>query len=41
MINEEDHLRIQILRSGFQLKKAWAAIDALDTELEGKLDYAF
>ncbi|EIQ00486.1 arginine kinase [Opitutaceae bacterium TAV1] len=41
MINEEDHLRIQILRSGFQLKKAWTAIDALDTELEGRLDYAF
>jgi protein arginine kinase len=24
MINEEDHLRIQVLRAGFQLKKAWA-----------------
>ena len=41
MINEEDHLRIQVLRSGFQLKKAWNAINALDTELEGRLDYAF
>ncbi|MBS0662370.1 MAG: protein arginine kinase [Verrucomicrobia bacterium] len=41
MINEEDHLRIQVLRSGFQLKKAWAAINDLDTELEDKLDYAF
>jgi protein arginine kinase len=41
MINEEDHLRIQILRAGFQLKKAWNAIDDLDTALEDQLDYAF
>ncbi|HEY0943712.1 MAG TPA: protein arginine kinase [Opitutaceae bacterium] len=41
MINEEDHLRIQVLRSGFQLKKAWSAIDDLDSTLEGVLDYAF
>jgi protein arginine kinase len=41
MVNEEDHLRVQVLRAGFQLKKAWAQIDALDTELESRLDYAF
>jgi protein arginine kinase len=41
MINEEDHLRIQVLRAGFQLKKAWSIINALDSELEGRLDYAF
>lgn len=41
MINEEDHLRIQVLRAGFQLKKAWNAINALDSDLEEKLDYAF
>lgn len=41
MINEEDHLRIQVLRSGFQLKKAWNAINDLDSALEAKLDYAF
>lgn len=41
MINEEDHLRLQVLRAGFQLKKAWAAINELDTALEGSLDYAF
>jgi protein arginine kinase len=41
MINEEDHLRIQVLRSGFQLKKAWNAINDLDTALEEQLDYAF
>ncbi|MDW8308573.1 MAG: protein arginine kinase [Verrucomicrobiales bacterium] len=41
MINEEDHLRMQALRPGLQLRQAWAAIDALDTELEARLPYAF
>jgi protein arginine kinase len=41
MINEEDHLRIQVLRAGFQLKKAWNVINELDSALEDKLDYAF
>jgi protein arginine kinase len=41
MVNEEDHLRIQVLRAGFQLKKTWNVINELDTALEGSLDYAF
>src|SRR5271170_5907498 len=41
MINEEDHLRMQALRPGLQLKQAWAAIDHFDSALEKKLDYAF
>jgi protein arginine kinase len=41
MINEEDHLRIQTLRAGFQLKKAWTAINAFDSALEESLDYSF
>ena len=41
MINEEDHLRMQALRPGLQLKQAWAAIDAVDSRLEKKLEYAF
>lgn len=41
MINEEDHLRIQLLRSGYRLDAIWEAIDALDSELEQKLDFAF
>ena len=41
MINEEDHLRMQALRPGLQLRQAWSAIDRLDSELERKLDYAF
>src|SRR5579883_3673639 len=41
MINEEDHLRMQALRPGLQLKQAWGAIDQADSTLERKLDYAF
>ena len=41
MINEEDHLRMQALRPGLQLRQAWSAIDQLDSELEQKLPYAF
>jgi protein arginine kinase len=41
MVNEEDHLRIQVLRAGFQLKKTWNVINELDTALEASLDYAF
>ncbi len=41
MINEEDHLRIQVLRSGMQLAEAYDQIDRIDDILEEKLDYAF
>src|SRR5258707_6645995 len=41
MINEEDHLRMQALRPGLQIKQAWSAIDQVDSKLEKKLDYAF
>jgi protein arginine kinase len=41
MINEEDHLRMQALRPGLQIKEAWLAIDHVDTELEGRLKFAF
>ena len=41
LINEEDHLRMQALRPGLQLRQAWSAIDRLDSALEKKLEYAF
>ena len=41
MINEEDHLRIQVLRAGFQFKKVWNSINTLDSDLEEHIDYAF
>jgi len=33
MVNEEDHLRLQVLQSGFNITEAWRIIDELDTEL--------
>jgi protein arginine kinase len=41
MVNEEDHLRIQVLRSGLQLEEAWEQINAVDDQLEATLDFAF
>ena len=41
MINEEDHLRIQVLQSGFNLLEAWRLISKIDQELEKKLNFAF
>lgn len=41
MVNEEDHLRIQAVASGFNFGTTWDAIDALDTSLEDDLDWAF
>ena len=41
MINEEDHLRIQVMKSGLDLVSAWQQIDKLDNELEGAILYAF
>ena len=41
MVNEEDHLRIQILHPGFQLKEAWDLSNQIDDVFESQLDYAF
>jgi protein arginine kinase len=41
MVNEEDHLRIQCIRSGLALSETWKDADALDDRLEAGLDYAF
>ncbi|MAT14288.1 MAG: protein arginine kinase [Planctomyces sp.] len=41
MINEEDHLRIQVLNSGFSLDECWEAINLLDDQIESKVTYAF
>ena len=41
MVNEEDHLRIQTLRSGLQLHEAWQALDPIDNALDAQLDFAF
>jgi len=41
MINEEDHLRMQAIRPGLQLKDVFGQVDDVDTKLEQQLDYAF
>jgi protein arginine kinase len=41
MINEEDHLRIQGIRSGLQLRNVFKMVDKVDTALGEKLDFAF
>jgi len=41
MINEEDHLRMQVMKSGFNLKEAWQILDDIDTELGNSLDFAY
>jgi protein arginine kinase len=41
MVNEEDHLRIQVLRSGLQLKGAWEEVSRVDDAIEAQLDYAY
>ncbi len=41
MINEEDHLRLQVLRSGFALNGCWEEINRIDDALEEQVTYAF
>jgi protein arginine kinase len=41
MLNEEDHLRLQAIRPGFQLLEAWQSVDQVDTDLEARVDFAF
>src|SRR3979411_264445 len=39
MINEEDHLRMQSIRSGLQLKQAFKLVDKIYSALEGRWDF--
>ena len=41
MINEEDHVRMQGLRSGLQLDVVWSDINQVDDELEEALEFAY
>jgi protein arginine kinase len=41
MINEEDHLRIQVMHSGFDLQNAWERINELDDMIESQIRYAY
>ena len=41
MVNEEDHLRVQVLRSGLTLDECWQSIDEIDDALEKQVAFAF
>lgn len=41
MINEEDHIRLQCINKGFNLRETYKEADRLDSMLEEYLDYAF
>lgn len=41
MVNEEDHYRVQVVRSGLQLRAAYADINAVDDTLEQRLRFVF
>jgi protein arginine kinase len=41
MVNEEDHLRLQALRSGFALRDAFAAVERMDQEIGSRVPFSF
>jgi len=41
MINEEDHLRLQVIQSGLNLSQAWDTINRIDDAVESRVTYAF
>jgi protein arginine kinase len=41
MVNEEDHLRLQAMRSGFSLPAAFAVVERAETELGTRVAYAY
>jgi protein arginine kinase len=41
MINEEDHIRMQVMQSGFNLFEAWNIINGMDDSLSKELSFAF
>jgi len=41
MVNEEDHLRLQVILAGLNLREAWKRVDLLDDEIEARIQYAF
>lgn len=41
MINEEDHLRMQVIKSGLDLDAVWQQINRIDDMIEKKVTFAF
>ena len=41
MINEEDHLRVQVMQSGFNLQECWRIANRLDDSLHKRVKFAY
>lgn len=41
MVNEEDHIRIQVLLPGLNIEEGWKICSSIDDELEKNIKYAF
>jgi len=41
MVNEEDHLRMQVMQSGLALESVWEQVNRIDDLIEEKVTYAF
>ncbi len=41
MINEEDHLRMQVLSDGLQLEQLWTKVNTIDDKLSDRIPFAF
>lgn len=41
MLNEEDHIRLQVMYAGFALDEAYRTADKIDSQLSDKLQFAF
>ena len=41
MLNEEDHIRLQVMYAGFALDEAYRTADSIDNALSRELDFAF
>ena len=41
MINEEDHIRLQVIQPGLSLRKSWTVIDDIDNNLSKQVSFAY
>jgi protein arginine kinase len=41
MVNEEDHLRLQVMQSGLRIQSTWEIIDRIDDQLSDHIKFAF
>ena len=41
MINEEDHIRLQVMQPGLSLRKIWTVIENIDNQLSNNISFAY